>query len=253
MFQKCTQSTITGEPLWWSLYRRLSIWRRRWLLQFLKLKSPRHPKRNNHRTPYVVYKLCNRPTTENATKKKQKKMRKTKSHSPWEVGSLPPAKNLYRKTLLKNASLFDRNSMETEMPAIHLHTDDANEIGSDSEVSPTHANLGPPIAIKTENEAHKLSSFQRQTTKSSSPKTSNPPDLRILTATIQLSRRDIMLYIILQFNQWEKQAVLDTLAILSGMSETELHRILVANPTVFIEDIPYSFHERTAWTELQVP
>ena len=62
--------------------------------------------------------------------------------------------------------------------------------------------------------------------------------IRQLSATLQLNKKDRMLYIPLQFRSYENFGLLDTGAIQSAMSEAELRRILSAHPAALLEEYP---------------
>ena len=47
-----------------------------------------------------------------------------------------------------------------------------------------------------------------------------------------------MLYVPLQFNQYENHALLDTGAIQSAMSEAELRKISTAQPEAILQELP---------------
>ena len=74
-----------------------------------------------------------------------------------------------------------------------------------------------------------------QVKSSNNPKTTN---IKPLTATLQLDKRNKMLYVPLQFRAYENQGLLDTGAIQSAMSENELRRILQAHPAAQLEEYP---------------
>ena len=62
--------------------------------------------------------------------------------------------------------------------------------------------------------------------------------IKPLSATLQLDKRNKMLYVPLQFRAYENQGLLDTGAIQSAMSENELRRILQAHPAAQLEEYP---------------
>ena len=77
----------------------------------------------------------------------------------------------------------------------------------------------------------------------SSPKPHNPPkkpkyEIRQLSATLQLNRKDKMLYVPLQFRGYENVGLLNTGAIQSALSEAELRRILSAHPAALLQELP---------------
>ena len=74
-----------------------------------------------------------------------------------------------------------------------------------------------------------------QVKSSNNPKTTN---IKPLTATLQLDKRNKMLYVPLQFRAYENLGLLDTGAIQSAMSENELRRILQAHPAAQLEEYP---------------
>ena len=80
----------------------------------------------------------------------------------------------------------------------------------------------------------------KQTTSS---KTHNPRkrpqyEIRQLSATLQLNRKNKMLYVPLQFRAYENFGVLDTGAIQSAMSEAELRQILSEHPAALLQELP---------------
>ena len=62
--------------------------------------------------------------------------------------------------------------------------------------------------------------------------------IQVVTATLQLNKKDKMLYVPLQFRQYENHGLLDTGAIRSAMSEDELRRILSTHPAALLEEYP---------------
>ena len=62
--------------------------------------------------------------------------------------------------------------------------------------------------------------------------------IQVLTATLQLNKKDKMLYVPLHFREYENHGLLDTGAIRSAMSEDELRRILSAHPAALLEEYP---------------
>ena len=62
--------------------------------------------------------------------------------------------------------------------------------------------------------------------------------IQALSATLQLNKKDKMLYVPLQFRQYENHGLLDTGAVRSAMSEDELRRILSAHPAALLEEYP---------------
>ena len=62
--------------------------------------------------------------------------------------------------------------------------------------------------------------------------------IQVITATLQLNKKDKMLYVPLQFREYENHGLLDTGAIRSAMSEDELRRILSAHPAALLEEYP---------------
>ena len=67
-------------------------------------------------------------------------------------------------------------------------------------------------------------------------------EIHVLSPTLRLNKKDKMLYVPLQFDKYENHALLDTGAIQSAMSETELRKITTAHPeTILQELIPPNF------------
>ena len=63
-------------------------------------------------------------------------------------------------------------------------------------------------------------------------------EIRQLSATLQLNKKDKMLYVPLQFREYENFGLLDTGAIQSALSEAELRRILTAHPAALLQELP---------------
>ena len=59
-----------------------------------------------------------------------------------------------------------------------------------------------------------------------------------MSATLQLNKKDKMLYVPLQFREYENFGLLDTGAIQSALSEAELRRILTAHPAALLQELP---------------
>ena len=62
--------------------------------------------------------------------------------------------------------------------------------------------------------------------------------IQFLTATLQLNKKDRMLYVPLQFRQYENHGLIDTGAIQCAMSEDKPRRILSAHPAALLEEYP---------------
>ena len=88
---------------------------------------------------------------------------------------------------------------------------------------------------RTENPRRKSDETNNNTKRGYSLK---PTNVRPLSATLQLDRRHKMLYVPLQFREYENEGLLDTGAIQSAMSENELRRILQVHPAAQLEEYP---------------
>ena len=79
----------------------------------------------------------------------------------------------------------------------------------------------------------------KQTTSSKTHNPSKRPqyEIRQLSATLQLNRKDKMLYVPLQFRVYENFGLFDTGAIQSALSEAELRRILSAHPAALLQEL----------------
>ena len=62
--------------------------------------------------------------------------------------------------------------------------------------------------------------------------------IQVLTAILQLNKKDKIIYVSLQFRQYKNHGLLDTGAIRSAMSEDELRRLLSAHPAALLEEYP---------------
>ena len=106
-----------------------------------------------------------------------------------------------------------------------------------------HSERKPPKPLRredanparTENPRRKPGELNNNTKRGNSLK---PTNIRPLSATLQLDRRHKMLYVPLQFREYENEGLLDTGAIQSAMSENELRRILQAHPAAQLEEYP---------------
>ena len=103
-----------------------------------------------------------------------------------------------------------------------------NKIPTDSKrkrETKTHpTNVQEDHSTKTETSYHKKNLSKRNI------------NIRPLSATLQIDRRNKTLYVPLQFRDYENYGLLDTGAIQSAMSENELRRILQANPDAQLEE-----------------
>ena len=81
---------------------------------------------------------------------------------------------------------------------------------------------------------------ETSTTNNQKKKTARKKDvaIQLLTATLQLNKKVRMLYVPLQFRQYENHGLLDTRAIQSAMSEDERRRIFSAHPAELLEEYP---------------
>ena len=75
------------------------------------------------------------------------------------------------------------------------------------------------------------------------PKPNNVPkkpkyEIRQHSATLQLNKKDMMLYVPLHFRAYENFGLIDTGAIQSALSEAELRRILSAHPGALLQELP---------------
>ena len=74
-------------------------------------------------------------------------------------------------------------------------------------------------------------------------KPNSPPkkpkyEIRQLSATLRLNKKDNMLYVPLQFREYENFGLLDTGAIQSALSEAELRHILRAHLSALLQELP---------------
>ena len=88
-----------------------------------------------------------------------------------------------------------------------------------------------------------LSDQPNGNTTTTSTKPTKPPkkpkyEIRQLSDTLQLNRKDKMLYVPLQFRAYENFGLLDTRVIQSALSEAELRRIITAYPAALLQELP---------------
>ena len=102
----------------------------------------------------------------------------------------------------------------------------------------TEANNIEPV--RQDDTPPKLSNDDKQPTSSKSHNPTKKPkyEIRQLIATLQLNRKDKMLYVPLQFHEYENFGLLDTGAIQSALSEAELRRVLSAHPAALLQELP---------------
>ena len=60
----------------------------------------------------------------------------------------------------------------------------------------------------------------------------------VLSPTLHLNEKDKMLFVPLQFNNYESQGLLDTGAVQSAVSEAELRKITSAHPEAVLDELP---------------
>ena len=136
--------------------------------------------------------------------------------------------NYYYTKNYKNRATDLRQDQKPKTTTTHETTND--KVNPLSE--PTDVNLQT-----TEDKQHSNST----TTTDCTRKTMNRKKdvaIQVLTATLQLNKKDKMLYVPLQFREYENHGLLDTGAIRSAMSEDELRRILSAHPAALLEEYP---------------
>ena len=62
--------------------------------------------------------------------------------------------------------------------------------------------------------------------------------IHVLSPTLHLNKKDKMLFVSLQFNNYENQGLLDTGAVQSALSEAELRKITTAHPEAVLDELP---------------
>ena len=62
--------------------------------------------------------------------------------------------------------------------------------------------------------------------------------VHVSSPTLRLNKKDKMLYVPFQFNIYKNQGLLDTGAVQSALSETELRKITAAHPEAVIDELP---------------
>ena len=103
----------------------------------------------------------------------------------------------------------------------------------------TEVNNIPPM--RQDDKPPKQPNNDKQTTSSKNHNPTKRPqyEIRQLSATLQLNRKDKMLYVPLEFRAYENFGLLDTGAIQSALSEAELRRILSAHPAALLQELPH--------------
>ena len=79
---------------------------------------------------------------------------------------------------------------------------------------------------------------QASTQKSNNPEKQPKDEIRQLSATLQLNKKDRVLYVPLQFCEFENFGLLDTGAVQSALSDAEPCRILSTHPAAFLQELP---------------
>ena len=70
------------------------------------------------------------------------------------------------------------------------------------------------------------------------PKLKNICQVYVLSPTLHFNKKNKMLFVLLQFNTYENQGLLDTGAVQSALSEAELRKYTAAHPEAVLNELP---------------
>ena len=104
------------------------------------------------------------------------------------------------------------------------------------------SHLQPMDRLSTDDKSTKrLSSKTNANDKSSSPKTKKHATnnhFHVLSPTLHLNKKDRIMFVPHQFNNYENQGLLETGAVQSALSEAELRKITAAHPEAVLDELP---------------
>ena len=136
-----------------------------------------------------------------------------------------------------NKSTPLENSLDEQ--TMNWHNDALRPAHDAKEMSP---HLQPTDRLSTDDKSTKrLSSKTHANYKNSVPKTKNYATnnhFHVLSPTLLLNKKDKMLFVLLQFNNYENQGLLDTRAMQSALSEAELRKITAVHPEAVLDELP---------------
>ena len=107
-----------------------------------------------------------------------------------------------------------------EMKSNHLHDDTTPHTTNDTRLS------------------SKKHVTQSSSNNSKAKKHATKTEIHVLSPTLNLNKKDELLYVPLQFDKHENHALLDTGAIESAMSEAEVRKITTAHPEAILQELP---------------
>ena len=120
---------------------------------------------------------------------------------------------------------------------MNWHNDELRPAHDAKELSP---HLQPTDRLPTDDKSTKrLSRKTHANDKNSSSRTKKHAiinQFHVLSPTLHLNKKDKMLFVHLQFNNYENQGLLDTGAVQSALSEAELRKITAAHPEAVLEN-----------------
>ena len=125
----------------------------------------------------------------------------------------------------------------TDKPDQHLPTQTKEDDKTTESIQHSHTRTTAHDDNPTQQRRTKLTQEVNEVTKSTR-QGKPPPEIKQLRATLQLDKRNRMLYVPLQFPDYENQGLLDNGVIQSAMSENELHRKTTAHPAALLKEYP---------------
>ena len=130
------------------------------------------------------------------------------------------------------AEINDEHEMNWQHNTMR-QVDDAKEMDTNhlQDDSTLHTTNDTQLSIKKH-------ATQSSINSSKAKKHATKKEIHVLSPTLHLNKKDKMLYVPLQFDKYENNALLDTGAIQSAMSEAELRKITTAHSEAILQELP---------------
>ena len=141
--------------------------------------------------------------------------------------------------LMKTNNRFTPLENSLDDQTMNWHNDALRPAHDAKEMSPQ---LQSTDRLSTDDKSTKrLSSKTHENDKNSSYKTNKHAtnnQFHVISPTLHLNKKDKMLFVPLQFNNYENHGLLDTGAVQSALSEAELRKITTAHPEALLDELP---------------
>ena len=140
---------------------------------------------------------------------------------------------------MKTTNKFTQLENSLDEQTMNWHNDALMPAHDAKGMSP---NLQPTDRLSTDDKSTKrLRSKTYANDKNSVSKTKKHAinnKIHVLSPTLHLNKKDKMLFVPLQFNNYENQGLLDIGAVQSALSEAELRKITTAHPEAVLDELP---------------